>query len=153
MKSFSFREMSSLGSALGIFLVACLYFPKALFISAQLQHSLGDAAVWGQRAVLIGLGVGAVIFLVILQIVYHIVIGIVWRRDANEKMDERDRMVNLKAARVAYAILAIGVWIASSYLFLANVSAVLAAQYVFLAFFISEFVRYGATFVYYRLSV
>ncbi|MES1196612.1 MAG: DUF2178 domain-containing protein [Steroidobacter sp.] len=153
MKSFSFREMSSLGSAVGIVLAACLYFPKALSISAQLQRALGDAAVWGQRGVLIGLGVVSVIFLVVLQIVYHIVIGIIWRRDANEKMDERDRMVNLKAARVAYAILTISIWMTSGYLFLANVSAVQAVQYLFLSIFVSEFVRYGATFVYYRLSV
>lgn len=106
-----------------------------------------------QGAALIGYIIGLVIFLVVLQIIYHIIIGILWRRDAQERQDERDRMVVLKAGRLAYYVLLVGLFVLMAYLLMNTVSGLLAVQYAFMAVFAGEFVRYFATFVYYRLSV
>jgi hypothetical protein len=156
MKTLSFREMSALGSALAIALAAYLYFPHALQIVGLVTPQVSpDAGVppLAQGAALIGYIIGLVIFLVVLQIIYHIVIGILWRRDAEERRDERDRMVVLKANRLAYYVLLVGLFVLIGLLLVSNVSSLLAAQYVFMALFAGEFARYFATFVYYRLSI
>ncbi|MGH8370292.1 MAG: hypothetical protein ACRESC_04865 [Gammaproteobacteria bacterium] len=81
------------------------------------------------------------------------IIGILWRNDAMEKRDERDRMVVLKAGRLGYYALLAGLFMLTGFLLVGDVSSLLAAQYAFMVVFAGEFIRYFATFVYYRLSV
>lgn len=156
LKHISFREMSALGSAAVVAAMAYMYFSEALMLSTH-KFVTDNAAGWPQpmdmHAVLFRFAFGSVILLIGLQIIYHIIIGILWRRDALEKRDERDRMVSLKAARLAYVTLMTGLVAVVWYLLKHDVSNFVAAQYAFMALFASEFIRYAATFVYYRLSV
>lgn len=156
MKSLSFREMSALGSAVAVVLIAYLYFPSALMVASSSLHEVlpdGSTHTVEKTATLITFAVGSVIALAVLQIIYHIIIAIVWRSEAGERADERDRMVSLKAGRIAYVVLIAGLCALTWYLLVHGVSNLLAAQYAFLIVFAGEFIRYCATFVYYRLSV
>ena len=145
MKNLSFREMSALGTALAVALMAYLYFPHALI----LVDRTGSVA---QGSTLIGYGIGVVSVLVVLQIIYHIIISILWRRDAGERLDERDRTVSLKAGRFAYCVLLVALFLLAGYLMFGSASNLLVAQYALMVLFAGEFVRYCATFIYYRLS-
>jgi hypothetical protein len=156
MKNLSFREMSALGSALTVALMAYLYFPEALMLANSTLHGSlpnGNPYVMDKAGMMMRYAVGSVIALALLQIVYHIVIAILWRREAGERADERDRMVNLKAGRIAYLVMVAGlctiVWILLAY----NISSIVAAQYAYMVLFAGELIRYVAIFVYYRLSV
>lgn len=156
MKNLSFREMSALGSALAVALMAYLYFPEALMLANSTLHGSlpnGNPYVMDKAGMMMRYAVGSVIALALLQIVYHIVIAILWRREAGEQADERDRMVNLKAGRIAYLVMVAGlctiVWILLAY----NISSIVAAQYAYMVLFAGELIRYVAIFVYYRLSV
>lgn len=156
MKTFSFRELSALVSAVAVAVAAWLYFPDALTMASHAVGQIGantDMQLTDSRAMLIRFAIGSVVFLVALQIMFHVALAIFWRRDATEPRDERDRIVALKARRYAYEILAAGVLIAMAYLFSHNLPGVLAAQYLLMTVFASEFVRYALTFVFYRLSV
>jgi hypothetical protein len=156
MKSLSFREMSALGSAVAVALMAYLYFPEALMLSAQrlmAEQPDGWTHLMDKHAFLFRLAAGSIGALIVLQIIYHILIGILWRHDAMEKRDERDRLVSLKAGRWAYVVLIVGVCMLVGYLLESGSANFVAAQYALLALFVSEFIRYAATFVYYRLSV
>lgn len=156
MKSLSFREMSALGSAAAVALVAYLYFPEALMLANSTLHGSlpnGNPYVMDKAGMMMRYAVGSIIALAVLQIIYHIVIAILWRREAGERADERDRMVNLKAGRVAYLVMVAGlcavIWILLAY----NISSIVAAQYAYMVLFAGELIRYAAIFVYYRLSV
>lgn len=156
MKTFSFRELSALLSAIAVAVAAWIYFPDALMMASHSVRELGADGylhavdpTW----MLVRFAIGAVMFLVAMQVVFHIVLAILLRRESREPKDERDRLVMLKARRYAYEMLAAGVVIVMSYLFSHDVPGVLAAQYLLMTLFVSEFLRYGLTFVYYRLSV
>jgi hypothetical protein len=156
MKSLSFREMSALGSAAAVALMAYVYFPEALMLSTHIERLAmphGSWQIMDKHSTLFRLAAGSISMLIVLQIIYHIIIGILWRNDAMEKRDERDRMVVLKAGRLGYYVLLVGLFVLISFLLVGNVSSLLAAQYAFMVVFAGEFVRYAATFVYYRLSI
>lgn len=156
MKTLSFRELSALASAIAVAVAAWLYFPDALMLASHPVREMGpdgNMHVVNATETLVRFAIGGVMFLVAMQVVFHIVLAIILRRETREPRDERDRLVMLKARRYAYEILAAGVVIAMAYLFSHDVLGVQAAQYLLMALFASEFVRYSLTFVYYRLSV
>jgi archaellum biogenesis protein FlaJ (TadC family) len=76
-----------------------------------------------------------------------------WRypRDAREPKDEREKLIDLKAIRIAYYALATGA-LAGIFvtLHVANTGPVAVGMVVFLAFVLSQVVKHAARIVYYR---
>lgn len=150
MQAFSFRELSALGSATAVAIAGGLYFPDAFRIASAL--AAGTISGFDSSG-LLGVAIGLVVTLIVIQVVSHILIAILYRDEANEPRDERDRLIGMKAGRAAYGVLAFGVAIASGHVLMSDTSGLLAAQYMLLALFIAEFVNYGSRFVLYRMSV
>jgi hypothetical protein len=76
-----------------------------------------------------------------------------WRypRDAREPKDEREKLIDLKAIRIAYYALATGA-LAGIFvtLHVANAGPVAVGMVVFLTFVFSQVVKHAARIVYYR---
>jgi hypothetical protein len=85
----SFKEKSTWGLLLGIVAVSIYFFPRAL-------HAVDIAQNSGP---LIGLSIAGVIALIIFQIIYHSVIAATAR--GVMEADERDKLIDLKAERLA----------------------------------------------------
>ena len=101
---------------------------------------------------LIVLFVGLVILTIIVQTVSHILLSLMYRKDEQAGIDERDKLIELKANRVSYIILAGGVWLTFFGLMVLPIQIVLAN--ILMAFFIiSEVVGYGVQLYYYRRGI
>jgi hypothetical protein len=85
----SFKEKSTWGLLLGIVAVSIYYFPRALQ-AVDVADSSGP---------LIGLSAVGVVALIIFQIIYHSVIAASAPGQVEE--DERDKLIDLKAERLA----------------------------------------------------
>jgi hypothetical protein len=95
----------------------------------------------------LAIGVGA---FVVIEIVAHVIVAIRSPRDAQAPRDERERLIALKATRIAasvYAILSLGSVFVAIHLG-ANELGVFYC--VFLSFILAEIVNYAARIVYYR---
>jgi hypothetical protein len=57
-----------------------------------------------------GLMVPVVIFMIVLATVSHIILAIMFHRQASASPDERDRLIVLRSERIAGYVLALGVW-------------------------------------------
>jgi hypothetical protein len=72
-------------------------------------------------------------------------------RDAREPKDERERLIDLKALRIAYYVFVVaalgGMFLA---LHVAGVGAVGIGMTVFMAFVLSQLAKHGARIIYYR---
>lgn len=96
----SFREKAAWISVLSMSGIYGLYYWSVLRDGAQ-----GGALGFG------GL-LGTVVALVVVQVVLMIAAGIASPRDAKAPRDERDRLIELRATRIAYAALTSGVALA-----------------------------------------
>ena len=81
----SFQEKSAWGLLAGILIVSAYYFPVALRVVAETNHP----------AALIGVSVGGVVAITVIETIYHIIIA----ATGNTQSDERDAMIDLKAER------------------------------------------------------
>lgn len=86
----TFEEKSAWGSMAGIVLAGLWYFPKAFAVVRTSNNALA----------LIGVSVGWVVLLLIVEVVYHKFIASVSPHDVGVT-DERDRTISLKAERNA----------------------------------------------------
>jgi hypothetical protein len=90
---------------------------------------------------------------VAIEIVAHVVVAIRSPRDAKAPLDERERLIALKATSLAahvYAVLSLGSVMVTIHLG-ANEFGI--AYCVLISFVIAEAVNYGARIVYYRRGV
>jgi hypothetical protein len=140
----SFEEKSILGSSIATLAIAVYYF----------AHALGPSP--GSAGEVAGLAIGAVVLLVIIEIVYHILLAIACRRDPP---DERDRGVAARATRNAYLVLCV-----TGPLVIAHVAAgallgvtssrwlapFMTAHLMLLGLVVSELVKYASRLWYYR---
>ena len=80
------------------------------------------------------------------------VLRVRYPEDARTPLDERERLINLKATRLAS-----GCYVVGSFLAVLTIhhgaSAVMVAYFVVLAFVFAEIVKYSARIVYYRRGV
>jgi len=89
---------------------------------------------------------GAVVLMIVAQIIMHILFAVL---GMSEKPDERDRLIELKATRISYFVLVVGVWVtASTPLFWSSVFLIL--NVMILAFMLSAVVGQVAQLVMYR---
>jgi hypothetical protein len=134
----SFREKSAWISLICLALVFGVYFGTLLSSSeeANFQES-------GHAFVL------AVIILVTLEVVLHVLAA--WRApDARSPADERERLIALKATRVAFYVLAAGAFLASVAIVHAPANRWLLANAVLFAIVTAEVVKFGVQVVLYR---
>lgn len=141
MQTYSFRELSALGSLLAIVVAYGMYFTRIFGLIA------GGTIPPGSEVFAYGLSIVGV--LVAIEIGYHILLAIRFR---DEPADERDRMISRRAHSYAYGVLITGAVLVIGYLLL-NESPIIASQVLLLAVVLAEVVNYATTFVLYRLSI
>ena len=138
----SFREKSAWITLIAILIVAAGYMTHGMF------WGLNPPANPRWLEALIGV---TVIFVAI-EIVGHVVLAVRYPKDARTPKDERERLIDLRAERVAAYVYVVGSLIAISTVHLgANRIAIVNA--VLLAFILAEIVNYSARIVFHRRGV
>lgn len=137
----SFREKSAWISLISIFVVTTFYFTHISWSltpppNARAFHTL----------------VVSLIALVAIEIVAHVYVAIRSPREARTPKDERERLIELKATRLAAYFYAPATFFVISLIHVgANQFAL--AYALLLAFAIAELIKYAARIVYYRHGV
>ena len=138
----SFEEKSAWGSLVGLLLVSGWYFPKAAYLASTSPSS----------APLIAISVGWIVAMIIILAVYHGVIAL-WGYDT----DERDRLIELKAERIAAhalsgSLLIIVGWVMAKTFDpnVATLQPLLVVVWMFAAMTLAEGIKYVAQIIYYR---
>jgi hypothetical protein len=134
----SFREKSAWISFVSILLVSGVYFSVS-------WRGVGR----GQQFALL---MSLVAALAILEVVLHIAIAIRSPEEARSPKDERERLIDMKATRVAFPVLFAGVLLSIFTIHLGVRTSGLAYA-AFLACVVAQLVRFGAQIVYYRRGV
>jgi hypothetical protein len=135
----SFREKSAWISFVLILLASCIQFTQAARV--MMTHSGYGRLLQLHFALLGGL--------VVLEVVVHIAIAIQSPRDARTPKDERERLIDMKATRLAFPVLLVGA-------FSANLPRHMGggpwemSQIILLAIVAAELVKFGAQIVYHR---
>ena len=93
-----------------------------------------------------------VIAMVILETASHIVFAIQSPRDAKAPLDERERMIALRATRPAFFVLLVGAFLSIGTMHL-GASTWTLAHCVLLAIWIAELTRFGTQIYYYRRGI
>ena len=134
----SFREKSAWVTLTAILLVFLLYITHAPNVFGR------DPGHWELHVV----GVSILAFIVI-EIVTHVVLYLRFPKDARTPKDERERLLDLKATRLAAYVFVLGTFVA---IMMPHWGATgfAVTLYVVLAFVVAEVVNYTARIIYYR---
>jgi hypothetical protein len=92
------------------------------------------------------------IAIVILETASHIVIAIQSPRDAKAPLDERERLIALRATRPAFFVLLVGAFLSIGTMHL-GASTWMLAHCVLLAIWSAELTRFGTQVYYYRRGI
>ena len=144
MSNLSFKEKSIWGSLVALAGVSAWYFWAAFDMAAA---GATDLTALG------GLAVGLVVVLIVVQIVWH---SVITGRHGEEGEDERDRLISLKAERVASYVLGVGVIFVIGHLWFSeifgngSVSAFVTGNLLLLALALSEIAKCVSQLVFYR---
>lgn len=142
----SFREKSawiSLVTTVGVWGTYFWIIGRALLERGSLN---------GMSVSTVGLFVGGVVVIVVIQIILAIVMAIVSGKHAETPMDERERLIDLKAARAGFYALNAAVFCVSS-LWLLGASPLVMANGMLLSMVIAEVFHSGGKIVGYRRGV
>ena len=93
--------------------------------------------------------IGAVITIVIVQIILQTILAIMNRKVAEGGHDERDKAIEMRSTQYSYYILIFGIW-ASVAAMLINFSTLLLINLIMLTFIVAEVVSYITTLIHYR---
>jgi hypothetical protein len=137
----SFREKSAWITLISILLVFVLY---VLHVPNMFEP---DPGIWELHVV----GMTIVTFIVI-EVVAHIVLYLKFPKDARTPKDERERLIDLKATRLAAYVFVLGTFVAIMTPHF-GVTGFAVTLYVIFAFVIAEIVNYSARIIYYRRGV
>jgi len=139
----SFREKSAWITVLSYLAVYGFYFRRIAQAAAA-----GQAGTFHYGSLL----VVTVIVLVVVQIALLVAIAIAGPRDAQTPRDERERLIELKAVRIAFVVLSCSVltvcWLAAF-----NPPGFYTVNALFFALVLSEIVRNASQITYYRSRV
>ncbi len=136
----SFREKSAWVTLIALLIVTGMYV-------LHVPH-LVEPRPSGFIIMVIGLSVGAFI---LIELVAHVVLAIRNPKDARTPRDERERLIDVRAARVAYYVYVAASFIAVAvmvHLVRGTVTGLGTA--VLLAFVLGEIVKYATRIVLYR---
>jgi len=101
---------------------------------------------------LIGLFIGAVVLMIIIEAVLHIVLAIAFKREAEKSEDERDKVIDLRARRISYFVLSFGVWTMGISV-LVDASPLELATIMMFFFILAEAVGFSTQLFYYRRGI
>ena len=144
----SYQEKSILGSLLAMVLVYGYYFAAALRHVTEPEFGSGS----------LGRLIFTVIAIVAIEIVYHIVLAIEQKPEAK---DERDILIEGRAYRNAYFLMATGAFLVINYVIVASlmrdaaptrilITPSLMVNLILLAMVAGELTKYGSQLFYYR---
>ena len=102
------------------------------------------------KAAVLGLFIGAVVSIIVLEIVLHIVIAVLNVKDADQPSDERDRLFSMKAGNISGWVLGFGVLIISAHTFMHDLNSLWVANLLLFAVFVSQVASYALQIFYYR---
>ncbi len=152
MLQLSFREKSILGSLVTLLALFGYYF----------RHVFGGLAS-GQTPDLAAtavMGIGLLIALIVIEIVYHIFISAISPDEAQEVADERGQLIAAKAGRNAGVVLAVGAYLVVGHLFANSlvgreewITPFVTAHLILVALVLAQTTEYLSELVYYRLGV
>lgn len=106
----------------------------------------------GLPASTVGLFVGGTVLIVIVQIILAITVAVASGKQADTPMDERERLIDLKAARAGFYVLN-GAVFCTSALWMAKASPLVMANGILLSMVIAEVVNSGGKIIGYRRGV
>ena len=138
----SFREKTAWITLIALILVTLLYWFHVPTLFEP--HPRG----WVLHALLASAGV-----YLLIELVSFIVLRLRHPRDAREPRDERERLIDLKAMRIAHYVFSAGA-LGGTFvaLHVVGTGPVGVAMLVFMAFVLSQMVRHAARIVYFRRS-
>jgi len=137
----SFEEKSTWASLAIVTFIFAGYF-------SQVYQGLMDGTL--DKAAIFGLFFGAVISVVVLEILLHTVIALVNIKDAEQRSDERDRLFSMRAGNISGWVLGIGVLIIAAQTLMNDLDSLWVANLLLFAIFVSQFVSYALQIFYYR---
>jgi len=137
----SFEEKSTWVS------LAIITFIFAGYFSQVYQGLVNDTL---DKGAVLGLFIGAVVSIIVLEIALHIVIAVLNVKDADQPSDERDRLFSIRAGNISGWVLGIGVLIIASQTFMQELDSLWVANLLLFAVFISQVVSYVLQIFYYR---
>ncbi len=149
LQELSYPEKSALVSLLAVLFIYGGYFADV--VSGASERTL---------SAMLYASIGVVIALVVIEILFHVALSLVSPGDAEAPADERDRLINARAARLAYGVLSAGVIIVLVHILLrgamgeagavAAVDLFTVANLLLLCVVCSEICQFGARIYYYR---
>jgi hypothetical protein len=134
----SFREKSAWITLVSIIIVFGVYFTHVPNLFDP------DPGIWELHVIAI-----CIASFVVIEVVAHIVLYLRFPKDARTPKDERERLIDLRATRLAAYVYVVGTFLA----ILTphhGASGFAVGVFVLLAFVIAEIVNYTARIVYYR---
>jgi hypothetical protein len=135
----SFREKSAWISFLSIFVIFGIYFWHVL----EVEAGRADPHATGR------LFFTLLIVLVVVEVVLHVLVAAQSPKEARTPKDERERLIDLKATRIAFFVLLIGALLAIATIH-HGADRVELAHCVLFAVVVAELVRFGGQIVFYR---
>lgn len=145
---FSFQEKSAAISITAVLGVYGYYFYSVLL-------GTGPASPQEMLFWMIGL----VVLLVIVEVCFHIVAAVLNPREANAAEDERERLIALKAYRIGYLLMSVGVLLVLGRILFgslvepAEVTLLSVANLLLFALVVAEVGHYGAALYHFRRGV
>ena len=139
----SFKE-KSLWTSLIITIVIFGYYFSRVF-SALNQPTVDTSG-------LITLFIGVVFAMIVLEIVSHITLTAIYKKEASDFNDERDKLIELKAIRISYYILILGVFQAVVSLLMGK-APIMSTNIILLFFVVAQIAGDITQLVYYRKGI
>ena len=139
----SFKEKSIWTSLIITIIVFGYYFTRVFNL---LKQTTTDSAN------LIVLFIGVVIVMIILEIVSHITLAVIYKKEVNESSDEREKLIELKGIRISYWILILGIFQAIVSL-LMNKPPLMVANIILLFFVFAQIIGESIKLYYYRKGI
>ena len=132
----SFREKSTWITFV-LVLIVFLFWLQSVFTHTLFGHNAGLGVVL------------TLIAFVVAEIVLHLAIALQSPAEARAPKDERERLIDLKACRVGFYVLAVGVWAGIGSMHI-KFSLSFVVPNLMAAFFIAELAKLGTQLVLYR---
>jgi len=103
-----------------------------------------------EKADVFVLFIGAVVSIIVLEIVLHIVIAVLNVKNADHSGDERDRLFSMRAGNISGWVLGFGVLTIAGHTLMNESDAIWVANLLLFAVFVSQVVSYALQIFYYR---
>ena len=139
----SFREKSIWVSLVATILIFGYYFANVFSYFTSFDVNNRE---------LVGLFIGVVVLMVIVEVVLHIILAIAFKKETMEAEDERDNLIRLKATKVSYFVLVFGIWMMAISLLL-SASPVAMANIIIFFFILAEIAGFSTQLFYYRKGI